>query len=148
MLISDLRRFVYWLCIPFHFNKFYVKTHKCNYFHCWPEYQEVRAGEMKSTYLQKDLSKTISRSVLPFCTSRGKHRASKRVSRLARIAPRKGLSERWWCGAMHSGERKLPLSITHKNTVMETLKRGPLSRQLTKNSTKVERIGSQCLTLL
>lgn len=31
MLISDLWLFVYCVCIPFHFNNFYVKAHKCNY---------------------------------------------------------------------------------------------------------------------
>lgn len=52
MLISDLWLFVYCACIPFHFNNFYVKAHKCNYFSLLAKPPWISRG---SVYLPRDL---------------------------------------------------------------------------------------------
>ncbi len=136
MLISDLWLFVYCLCIPFHFNNFYVKAPKRNFFHrsqSHPEYQEVQAQclSVRDLWLSRGLFyffQTVGGNIELHFGQKGRLAGVKHRSAWVRD----GVAAVWCIQASLS-----PLSPLHtENRVTETLKREPLSRQLTKKSTK------------
>lgn len=137
MLISDVWLFVYCLCIPFHFNNFYVKAPKCNYFSQLAKPPWISRGSGPVLICEGSLA--VTRIVLLISDGRGKHWASfwAQKGRLAGVKHRSawvrdGVVAVWCIQASLS-----PLSPLHtENRDTETLKREPLSRQLTKKSTK------------